>query len=839
MYRNSGILFPFSNMSEKKKNELIEAIASAEKYSVDPAFGLNDEQIAKRNKDGLDNKSPKKVTKTYWKIFKDNVLTFFNIVLFLIAGLMFSAKLPISNYLFLFILLANIMIGVFTDIRARHLLEKLKVITDPKIIVIRNGIQQEIPAEKAVLSDIMILKAGEQICADAEIIEGEVFCDESLLTGENDPVEKKSGDEVLSGSFIKSGTCKARIIRVGIASFAEGLQDSAKQFKRPKSEIKRSCLAIFWATGIIALVIGTMYLLTWLLGEAFAHDGFSYERYVTDFVAPAGSAMVATIPTGLSLLLSVSLTTGVIRLAGKHMNVQELYCIEMLARVDTICFDKTGTLTNGNLTVIGVRNYSDFTDEELRDVIGNIVYGTGDENPTALALKTYSKEATEKPIATLPFSSDIKCSAVQLESGTYILGAPEFIDAEIKEDAKKQIEEYAKKGYRVLGVFHNKKPLNDNKIPGKSTLICLIYLMDQLKEDAKRNIEWFVNNDVAVKVISGDNAMTVAEIARQAGVPNADKYISMEGVNDEDIPFIANEYVVFGRAKPEQKALLLKAMQEKGHKVAMTGDGVNDIVALKTADCSIAMASGSSAARSVAHIVSVDNDFSKLPDVVSEGRRVINNLQRTSSLFLAKTTFAIAISIIFLIVSWSGGPGYPFKPQHLIIWEIFGIGMAGFVLALQPSKERLKGKFLSNVNGKAFPAGFIQILSVLLVFTVARFSNLFDPDATVSICVLIMSFLSIVILSRICWPFDLYRGAVVGGMGLVSVTLFVIDCFALPATTNKATGETTSVLFGMKYDAISNSSLWMIIAIAAICVAMYFVVDFIVTKLLYRKRREK
>jgi cation-transporting ATPase E len=825
-------------MAINKKEELLKAIEDAEKMDADFLVGLSEEQVKKRMDAGLSNKVPKKVTKTYWQILADNLLSFFNILLFSIAVLMMIAKLEPTSFFFVLILAANIFIGLLTDIRARRMVDKLRVITDPKVTVVRGGKEVSLQVSEVVLSDIVILRPGDQICAGAIVVNGALNVDESLLTGESDSIHKEPGDEVLSGSYVRSGTAYARVCRIGITNFAEGLQDSAKKFNRPKSEIKKSCVGIFWVTGIIAIVVGLGMLVVDITTLIKTNTPVSMDTY-TPFIRSLSGSLVAMIPSGLYLLSSMTLGTGVINLAKKHMNVQELYCIENLARVDTICFDKTGTLTDGVLTIKEIYNYSNLDDLALSGKISSLLAATKDNNPTATALKKRFNNPTMEPTAAIPFDSVRKLSAASFEDGTYILGAPSFIDSVANPSADKQIHYWAARGLRVVGFFYNKQPIKGGDIPAKSTLICLIAFSDHVKPDAKKNIQWFRNNGVDIKIISGDDALTVSQIAQEVGVPGAAYYVSMEKVKDEQIPELVQTYSVFGRVRPEQKALLIEALQKQGHKVAMTGDGVNDIIALKTADCSIAMASGSSAARNVSHIVSMDNDFSKLPDVVAEGRRVINNLERTASLFLVKTFFAITVSVAFLIAKSIGvSEGYPFTTNNMMVWEIVTIGAGGFFLALQPSKEKIRGGFLETILAKAVPAGVAQSASVLIFFLYSYLHPGFiDRPTLITLSVLTFTLTSYLVLLRVCWPFDQYRGTVFTGMSLLGLIFFVLD-LSLPSTTkrNGPTSRVTSALFDLSYQAGTNVNQIVLMLIVLFSVSvLYFVADFIVSSVLRRK----
>ncbi len=814
------------------REDLIEKIKNATPIEVDPHIGLNSEQVEFQRKEGFSNKTKKSVTKTYWQIFADNVFTFFNIVYFVIVAFMIAAGMDFTNFMFVIPVLFNISIGLFTDIHTRHLVEKLRLVTDPKATVVRDGKEVSIPVNEVVLNDVMLVSAGEQICTDSIVLEGKIEMDESLLTGESVKVSKNVGDKILSATYVKSGKAYVRVCAIGNANYSESIQASAKTFKRPKSELKSSCLRIFLTTGIVSMTLGIATTLSWIF-RSLARNDLNYESFKR-FVPSLSGSMIAMIPAGLYLLVSMVLAVSVGRLAQKKMNVQELYCVEMLAKVDTICFDKTGTLTDGSLSLHSTDIYGDLSKEDIEKYLRSIIKKNGDSNQTANCLLASFKEDSVEPKTTIAFDSEKKYAAGYFENvGLFVYGAPEFIPGEMNEEGKDRLKELTAKGFRVLGVFHSKSNLDGENLPNDLELAAIISLSDHIKDDAKANIEWFVSNGVQVKVISGDNADTVSYIAAQAGVPNADRCISMENVLDEEIPTIVEKYAVFGRVKPEQKANIIAALQEKDHKVAMTGDGVNDILALKKADCSIAMGSGSSAARNVSHIVSADNDFSKLPDVVAEGRRAINNLQRSASLFLAKTIFAVMLTFAFFIIGSCGGMNYPFTTKNLYIWEIVTIGGGGFFLALQKTNDRINGTFMSNVLRKAIPGGFVQIVTVLIFYSI----HMADPDFINDDQVLLMSVISFSVLSycvlgKVSWKFDKYRGGIFAFLLVTGVGLFILDYFFGTQLLSfilgdKASQKGITSIFGLKYHCLTPTHIWMVAGVTGVLIIIYFILNYI------------
>lgn len=816
-------------MTKNHREELITKIQAAPIIEVESDKGLTFEQVESQRKNGFENKTKKNVTKSYWQILCDNVFTFFNLVYAIITVLMIIAGMDLTNYFFCVPVLCNIFIGVFTDLHTRSLVNKLRLVTKPKATVVRDGKEISVPINNVVLNDVMVISAGEQICADGILIDGSVEMDESLLTGESISVEKNLGDKILSATYVKSGKGYVRVCAVGVANYSESIQAGAKQFRRPNSELKSSCLKIFWTTGVISISLGIATVVCWII-RTLATKELTYQEY-QEFIPSLSGSMIAMIPAGLYLMVSLVLAVSVGRLAQKKMNVQELFCVEMLAKVDVICFDKTGTITDGLLSLSSLTSYSDFTDDELGGYVSSIIKENGDDNFTARCLISSLKSSSDVPSVTLPFDSDRKYAAGYFEGvGTFVYGAPEFIKGEMSQEGEKAINSLTREGLRVLAIFFSNDKLEKNKEIENLKLVGTIALSDHIKDDAKANIEWFTANKVEVKVISGDNAATVSRIAREAGVPNAENYISMEKVSDEMIPAIVKNYAVFGRVKPEQKANIIAALQNNGHKVAMTGDGVNDILALKKADCSIAMGSGSSAAKNVAHIVSVDNDFSKLPDVVAEGRRAINNLQRSASLFLAKTTFAIILTAIFIISQMFGGISYPFVPKNLYVWELVTIGGGGFFLALQKTNDPIKDTFMHNVLRKALPGGTVQIVAVLIAYLAFLINPSFiDLNQAKVISVFAFTILSYCVLGRISWKFDGYRAAVFGFLSVAGVVFFIFDFLWGKQITSiflhgKVPDDEILGIFGLDY-ACMGGQQWMFCLILSLClIGVYFLI---------------
>ena len=775
------------------------------RYSPSLEVGLSNEEVNKRKEQGLVNKTILVVGKSYWEILRTDVLSFFNILLFTIAGLMIYANVADANphtkwyngIFFVGVLIANIIIGLYQDLKAKHLMKKMKLVSTKEVKVLRNKELISINPEEIVLDDIISFSAGEQIVSDSIIKEGTVTVNESLLTGESDNIVKTVGELIYSGTYIVSGKCLAQVDKVGKENYVETLAVKAKAFKRNPSHILKSLKRLFRVLGGIIIFFSLVIVITYAcLGKFSTREGF------ISIIAPIGGQLVAMIPAGLSLLTSVALASGVVSLFRKRANVQDLYSIEMLARTDVLCTDKTGTITDGTMNVKEVITLGEMSTEEISQIMSKICEENPDSNVTSLALKEYFNLPTKKLEIEkfLAFTSENKYSAATFKTGvTYVFGAYEFMNLSNKKETIKAAEDYLKKGYRVLTIAKGTGNIKKNKYEGELKANGLIIIQDHIKEDAKTTFEWFKNNHVEIKVISGDNAITVSEIAKEAGVENAERYISLEGMSLEEVAEVADKYTVFGRVTPEQKEALVIALKKAKKTVAMTGDGVNDILALKRADCSIAMDSGSQAAKNVSHIVLMDNNFSTMPSIVAEGRRVINNLQRTGSLFLTKTVFAIVVSAIFWIVSlFNRHITYPFTTNNLIVWETLGIGMSAFFVALEPNSAPIDKGFLSHILKRAIPGAIAIIFATLMCFILYMIQsnglgytgvgdlgfdilhNKAGRFGATGMAVMVYSFLSFVILYMTCAPLTKYRLAVVAGAPSIAIIAYLIAIFTSP-----------------------------------------------------------
>ncbi|MCH5164901.1 MAG: HAD-IC family P-type ATPase [Clostridiales bacterium] len=759
--------------SGKHRKQKTVELAAAERYNPDPDLGLSSAIVQSRTEQGFDNFVKKQSGKSYLSIFMQNIFTFFNVLTFVVAAALIAVRASVTQLFFVVIIAANIAIGIFQEIRSKMKIDKLSLVSAPSAVVIRDGERKVIPTADVVLDDIICFEMGKQICTDSIVVRGECDVNESMLTGESEPVKKRVGDMLYSGSFISSGSVVAKVEKVGAANYVETLTSHAKKYKKPKSELMNSIKLVIKVLSPFIIAIGG--LMVWMNYLKVVPKGaHATSADWNTIVTSAAGSVIGMIPSGMFLLTSLALAASVLRLARKQTLVQDLYCIEMLARVDVLCLDKTGTITDGSMEVNNVIEIKGFDSEHsLSEIIGSMLTATGDNNQTALALAAkfgYSKALN--PTAVLPFSSQRKLSAVTFEGeGTFMLGAPEFVLKDIGVRIEKLINENAANGFRVMVLAHSPADMVGEKLPAVRRPVCLLIIEDHIREDAITTINWFKENNVAVKVISGDNPITVSEVARRVGVENAELYVSLEGFSDQDVIEAANKYTVFGRVTPDQKRLLVRAIKSKNHTVAMTGDGVNDILAMRESDCSVAMASGAEAARNVSHLVLLNNDFTSMPDVVMEGRRVVNNIQASSAMFLMKTFMSIVLSIIFLAMQRP----YPLATNNLIPLEICIIGVPSFFLALQSNKNIIRGKFLSNVVSRAVPGGVALVIGVMSMYMYNMFIPLPEasdgvyPAQLISMMVITITCVGMMVLFRQCEPFNAFRTVLM--LGVVAMTI--------------------------------------------------------------------
>lgn len=804
-------------MKKINNNEII-------RYNPDINYGLNNEQVENRNAQKLYNHYKQAYGKSYAEIIFSNLFSVFNIVLFIIAGLLIFCGAWKSLF-FLFVLIPNIAIGLYEDIKARRLVSKLRLVTAPQATLLRNGKIEKYNTKDVVLDDLIILEAGNQICADSIILKGEVLVNESFLTGESKSVIKKVGDKLFSGSFVVSGNAITKVDAVGKASLAQSIENKANKFKRSPSQILKSLRNIF---KVIALFVFFVSIATVIL---YAIQGkFTIETYKASIVSICGS-VIAMIPCGLYLLTSVALAISVIALSKKNALIQDFYSVEMLARCDVVCFDKTGTLTDGNIDFESLEIINEkYSQQDIGQIIANIILSTKDNNSTAKALKNhFLYELTKNPSKIIPFNSNNKFSAVAYSNQeSYVLGAPECLNYADKNTILNKCSVNYKVGNRVL-ILGKLTSSNIDTLPNVEIIpLALIILKDHIREDAIDTFEWFKTNDVTIKIISGDNAEAVSAIALKAGVLNSSKYISLEGMDLQKVKEIANEYTIFGRVNPEQKEAIIQALKDNKKTVAMAGDGINDILALKRADCSISIANAADAAKNVSHVVLTDNDFLKLPHIVDEGRRIVNNLQRSASLFLTKTVFAIFFALLFLIISLINidSPdmfsSYPFKPQNFYIWEICFIGLSSLALTFEKNNDKIKDMFLKNVFKTVIPSASMIIVSTFVIFVLCYISNVFrvptsvdTMNQAVSMCVLCFSILSMIVLFKVCSPFTKFRKIVFASAASVGMLALLID--GLINMNNK--GDS---FFSIYFSNLTLMNYVIVLAICIIAATLYF-----------------
>jgi len=723
------------------------------RIEVSPDHGLTSEQVEQRIEEGLDNRPPEPPSKSVGEIVSDNVFTYFNFI-FLILSLLLIFTRNYRDLTFLPIIVANTLIGIIQELRAKRVLDKLSMMNAPETAVIRDGKETLIPSSTAVLDDIAVFRAGNQISADAVIIDGSVSVNESLLTGESDEIAKNSGDALMSGSFIVSGCCRARLEKVGDESYISKLTLQAKKSKKgEQSEMIRSLNRIVKLAGIMIIPIGFIL---------FYQQHFLEHNSISSSIQSMAAAVIGMIPEGLFLLASTTLAISAMRLASGKVLAHDMKCIETLARVDTLCVDKTGTITEGRMSVVSVIPVN-VSEEEILPLISDFASAQSADNATMTAVKNYFRSPTGQNIRSYTgFSAEFKYSGTVLESGSYILGAPEFILKNVSE-YNALIAENSRRGSRVLA-FAKYSGIPDGKaLTGETELLGLIILSNPIRKNAPETFKFFAEQNVEIKVISGDNPLTVSEIARQAGIKNAGNYIDASTLKtDEAVETAAVNYTVFGRVTPEQKRKLVRALKKAGRTVAMTGDGVNDVLALKDADCSVAMASGSEAAVQSSQLVLLESDFSKMPHVVMEGRKVVNNLERSGSLFLVKNIFSFLMAVMTIFF----GITYPLKPAHISLISMFTIGLPGLCLSQIPNRELIKGKFMTNILLKALPAG---ITDAIIVAAMVFFGNIFksgqDDISTAS--TILLSVVGMMILFRICKPMNAVKWGIWVTCGLL------------------------------------------------------------------------
>ena len=732
--------------------------------------GLTSEEVLDRTKLGLVNEANIKTDKSIKEIVISNIFTYFNFIFLILAILVIIAG-SFRNLTFMVAVISNTVIGIFQELRSKKTLDEMNLLNAPCASVLRDGKVEEININKLVKDDVILLKSGNQIPADAIILSGELYVNESLLTGEQDSIKKEVNDKLLSGAYVVAGNAYVVLTNVGKDAYISKLALEAKAMGQgEQSEMVKSINQIVKWVGVILVPIGVL-----LFYQAHFVNGETFAKSIISMVA----AVIGMIPEGLYLLTTMALALSTIRLSKEKVLLHDMKSIEALARVDVLCVDKTGTITDSNMSVSDIVPYKNGNKEDLKELLKEYSLAISDDNSTMKAIREYLKDVDGidfNVLKTMPFASDKKYSMVSFKEGNYILGAPEFI---LKEDYalyKKDIEEYLKGGSRVL-LLAECENYNEENIPLKEiSPLAFVLLNNAIRENAKETFAYFKKQGVKIKVISGDNPLTVSEVASRAGIDDSDKYVDMTSLEEKDIKEAVNKYTVFGRVTPKQKQELIRALKEAGHTVAMTGDGVNDILAMKDADCSIAMASGSEATCQAAQTVLLDSDFSHMPNVVFEGRRVVNNIQRSASLFLVKNIFSLFMAIFSLSLTIT----YPLEPNQVSLIAGFTIGIPGFLLALEPNNERIKGRFIENVLIKALPAGITDGLAVgIFVICGEVFSISQNEVATVS--TMILAAVGFMIMIYISKPFNKtkYFILIFNIVGLLLSIIFLKNYFSL------------------------------------------------------------
>ena len=736
--------------------------------------GLTAAEVNARIEAGKINIADDSSDRTTGKIIRDNLLTYFNLIFLVITVLLCIAG-AFRDLTFLPIIIGNILIGIVQELRAKKTLDKMKILNAGHAVVIRDGKRQKVTAEELVIDDLVWLSSGDAICADSVVVSGEITVNESMLTGEADGIVKKENEELLSGSFVVSGEGYARLTRVGNDSYISKLTNEAKALKKgEESEMIRSINMFVKVIGIIIIPMSVI-----LFVQAFVFRNASFRTSITSMVA----SIIGLIPEGLYLLTTLALAVSMMKLAKDKVLLHDMKSIESLARVDVLCVDKTGTITKPEMTVTEIVS----CDDSMNEVFTDYVMSSIDNNATAVALKKYLNDnnvmnGKRTASKVYPFNSTVKYGAMAFDGDFYVLGAPEFIIKTGFNNLKDEISQYTTKGYRVIVLAKAESLTKDGVIDGEILPLGFVVLANEIRDNAVETFTYFKEQGVAIKVISGDNPATVSEVARQAGIENAEKYVDASTLTDHlMISEAIAKYTVFGRVTPKQKQQFVKALKMQGHTVAMTGDGVNDILALKDADCSVAMASGSEATAQAAQIVLLDSDFSRMPEIVLEGRRVVNNVQRSASLFLVKNIFSLLLTIFSTVLMIS----YPLMPSQVSLISMFTIGIPGFLLALEPNKSRIKGHFLGNVLLKALPAGLTDFFAVSALVICGHVFNIPSTDiATAS--TLLIAVVGFMIMIKISHPFNKFKYGILALniFGLIFCGLFLDSLFAMSDMSN-------------------------------------------------------
>ncbi len=711
--------------------------------------GLTSEQAALLCAEGKCNKVKTKTGKSYARIVFDNLFTFFNMIWVVVTAVLITVG-SYTNLTFLLVVIPNTLIAMVQEMRAKHTVEKLSVTTDPVATVIRDGEAKEIQASEIVLGDLLYAEIGRQILSDGVVVSGSAEANESMLTGESHAIKKCAGDRVLAGSYLVSGSVYIKVTSVGEDNYVHKIESAAKSFKAPASNIFRDLNVLIKNIGIFMIPIAVLLFLSNYYNAAKTLADIS-DRVVLSVTQTCGS-IIGMIPSGVFLLVTLTLSLSVVTLGKKGSLIRDMYSIEMLASADVVCLDKTGTITDGTMMVTAVEMLADLDESEIAKIFAMVEGAEKSVNNTSYALiEKFGTDTSRRVIDTIPFSSQRKYSSVSIEGvGCYSVGAPHFVKCDVSEELEASISLHASQGERVILL------VRQPELEAMGEAVALVAISDRIRPNAKETIEKFQSQGVTVKVISGDHAETVSAIAARVGIHNADRYISCENLTDEELAAVCDDYAVFGRVTPEQKILLVKTLRAGGHTVAMTGDGVNDTLALKESDCSIAMADGSEVARKVAKIVLMESDFGVLPDIVKEGRRCINNVRMSSVLYLMKTVFTVFLSIITLMTI----SAYPFQPKQLLFVEFCIIGLASFSLAVEPNFEITKGSYLETVMAKSLPNALTMLIPVFLVQVIGKDAT-YTQDSVSAISTLAVTMAAFLNLIFLCKPYTKWRRGVI------------------------------------------------------------------------------
>ncbi len=792
--------------------------------------GLSNDEVKERESLRLVNKAKKVIGKTYTQIIFSDVFSFFNIFMFVVAGLMISAQHWIGLS-FLALLLPNIVIRLVEDVKARHKMDKVFDVAKPKVKVLRNGEQIEIESKDIVLDDLILLENGDKIPVDGELLSGHLIVNESLLTGTVQREIKDQGNYLYAGSKVSSGSGFMHADKIGEETRAESIQQKAYKIERPKSQVTKT-LGIFSAVAacVTLTIVAALVVVCYLKGNFTSQD--LYKETMMNIT----NAMIAMVPVGVYLFASMALAISTSKISKKGARIQDFYSLEMLARADVVCVDKTGTITNGQmdfkkLLLYGPNGYSH---ADVVQIVSNILLATNDDNLTARALRKYfDYDLTKGIVDALPFNSVNKYSAATFKGeGTFVLGAAEYLNIKNENSLRLRTEEYTSLGNRVLILAKADGGIEDKMVVGEMTPIALIVLKDHIRSDIIEALKWLKENGAEIKVLSGDGTSTVKQIAIEAGIENAEKSINLSKFINDDVATLAPIYTVFGRATPEQKQIVIQSLKKEGKTVAMIGDGINDVLALKVADCSIAMDEGVDSAENVSHVVLENSKFNVIKDIATEGSRVVNNLQRITSLFMVKTIFAVTTTTIFLVLMALIGMSFPFLGSHFQLWHLINIFFASILLVIEPAGERIKGRFSVNVAKKAIPGAIAVLIAAGLPYLLYYlninhffYTGIDDIAIANTSSVIIFNVLGLAILAKVCMPFNKHRGLVFFGTTILEVGLLVGA-----AVVSYLVGVKESIL-SIDFPSLTLVNWFVIAIIIVITIAIYLIVSYVVETL--------